>query len=80
MKKNHVKRLNPSALKTEEAFERINKKSDVDVAHMLLNMQTNGSLEPQTARVELSQKHLESPAPKNVSTHQPLETYEIFPT
>ena len=47
--KSHVKIVNSSANKTEEAFERIDKKSkktDVGVAHMLFDMQTNGPLEP----------------------------------
>ena len=48
------------------------------MAHMLLNMQTNGPFEPQTVCVELSQKHLETPAPEKGSTYQPLETYDFF--
>ena len=53
---------------------------------MLLNMQSNGPLEPKTTiakklnynRKIKSCKDVEIAAPQNGSVHQPLELYEIF--
>ena len=51
-----MKRVNPTANQTEEAFERIKKNTDsnVDAARMLFNMHNNDEKEPQLARAEFS--------------------------
>jgi len=89
----HIKRVNPSAYQTEEAYERIqksNKENNNNIADILFSMHKTGITEPQLLRVEIPKTkanrqfkigrpdYVNIPLPKNGSTCKPLEIWDIF--